>query len=187
MKALAAKWKHEIFRTREWERLGHIDQYLLALDATSFFDLLLFAGPRLRQYQYKIGVCGATSPHSSYWYVDPAIDFVNVTKAWPKTRSPYSVLPKFGSESRGLLITHLLIYLCYSRLKKELTMANIIPIQESHVARDVRASKLGVNHALNVTEAMFRHRNTLNDSAYDKAMDLIKTILKKSATESATR
>ncbi|MCJ1245307.1 copper transport protein [Trapelia coarctata] len=188
--ALAAVWQHIRLVPKEWQALQHDNQHLLAIDAYEYFDEFLRSGTASQEnllYHYELGVYGATIPHTEYWSVESETLPVKVITDWSGRKSPYALLPKFGIKQRGLLITHLLICLSYSRLKTELTMANITPINARDVPIHVRAAKTALNFVLNMTEAMFRHRNTLNDSAYDKAMDTTKKILRNSLEQPETR
>ena len=53
--------------------------------------------------------------------------------------------------------------------------------------RDVKAARVNIQMVLSMTEAMFRHRRTLNDKCWEKALDSGKKILKKSQAEPETR
>lgn len=190
LRALAVEWKRTQTVTKEWQEWKHDLQHLLALDAVDYFDALLYTGTEAREdevHQYEIGVYRAATPHPEYWFVDPRTRSVKIGTHWFLRNSPYLLLPKFGLTRRALLIAHLLICLCYSRLETRSIMANITPIIAHDVPTHIRGAKTALNFVLNITEAMFRHRKTLNDSAYDKAMASTKKILRKSLAEPETR
>jgi hypothetical protein len=66
------------------------------------------------------------------------------------------------------------------------TQAQIQPPQEN-ARKDIKATKLALRAVLAYTEAMFRHRNTLEQRVYDKALDTSRKILKKVVEEPETR
>ena len=53
--------------------------------------------------------------------------------------------------------------------------------------RDVKAARVNVKLVLAFTEGLFRHRKTLTDGAWEKALDSGKKILRKSQREPETR
>ena len=66
-------------------------------------------------------------------------------------------------------------------------MSAMAPMVEREQRRDVKAARVNIQLVLTMTEGMFRHRRTLNDSSWEKALDSGKKILKKSQAEPETR
>ena len=60
-------------------------------------------------------------------------------------------------------------------------------IPKSEVRRDVKATAVNVKLVLGFTEGLFRHRKTLNESAWEKTLDSGKKILRKTQKEPETR
>lgn len=195
--SLAEAWNRNHRAPCRWIDLGHHHQLFVSLGYCGYSEHVLYPNSGSGHFKYHldqlVGLTGwprehllldvhlflCSVPHSAYWTFHPATSLTySDKKDWLSDRSPYVLLPAFSPPQRIFLITHTVLCLSYyTRLQKALIM------EKTAVPVDVRAARITLSHVLNMLEGMFRARGTLRESAYEKALDSAKKVLRKVQAE----
>jgi len=166
--ALAKRSKSECLVSVQWQQLGHDQQHLQALDSCDFLEGEATVNLIANVYRGSIA--------DTFYWTFPRPKPWSFFSDWLCHRSPYVLKPKFPNIRRAELIVEVLLCLCYARLQAELRMANTNSMEMGVPAYRIGCKKQ-IRHVLNMTDAMFRVRKTLNDSTYEKTSDSAKRVI----------